>query len=373
VQHVDAITNAADYQPFPYTAVKDYSPWNTLRPHSWFPLLGINSDHTSSAGFLMSGSDALNFHSWQAAPLYYYDLRQLGGLANYSFYNTLTLSAQRQFLIQGNPDAAVRYLDDEQHYQALLHHSFNTFDSSIYIAGGVARELIDTQVFKGAGVAQQFRNTITGVIAQYDSSRFYKLSVAPVDGRRVQLLDESYDPFGGSDYSGKTVRLDWNEHVSLGSNHALHLRLLRAEGDTGIRPYNLGGVSETLSKIGGVTGLGRRNFPLRGYPAGLTALAGSNVGLFTAEWTIPLGYHYDGLFVPPVGIGRESLALFADSGDAWNQGESIDYKTGVGVEWNFEALLGYDLLHLATTLGYARGVDQGGESQLYLRVVLPFM
>jgi len=51
----------------------------------------------------------------------------------------------------------------------------------------------------------------------------------------------------------------------------------------------------------------------------------------------------------------------------------VEYKTGYGIEWNIEALLGYDLLHLATTLGYARGVDQGGESQLYLRVILPFL
>ncbi len=371
LQSVVAISNDADYQPYPYTAVKDYTPWNTLRPHSWFPLLGISADRTSTAGFLMSGSDALSFHTWQAAPLYYYDLKQLGGLANYSFYNTLTLSVQRQFLLQGNKDAAVRYLDDEQHYQALLHHLFNTYDSSTYVAGGVARELIDAQVFQGAGVAQKFQNTIAGVIAQYDNSRFYKLSVAPVDGRRLQLLEEGY--VADSDYSGKTLRLDWNEYIALRGNNALHVRLLRAEGDTGIRAYRLGGVNETLSTIGGVTGLGRRSFPLRGYPAGLAELAGSNMGLFTAEWAIPLGYHYDGLIMPPVGIGRESLTLFVDSADAWNQGEAVELRTGLGIEWNIETLLGYDLLHLATTLGYAKGVDQGGESQLYLKVVLPFL
>jgi hypothetical protein len=41
------------------------------------------------------------------------------------------------------------------------------------------------------------------------------------------------------------------------------------------------------------------------------------------------------------------------------------------MEWNIEALLGYDLLHLSTTLGYARGVNEGGESRLYFRVTLP--
>ena len=95
------------------------------------------------------------------------------------------------------------------------------------------------------------------------------------------------------------------------------------------------------------------------------------MGLLSAEWNIPLGYHYDGWFVPPVGIGRESLTLFVDSGAAWNQGVAIEAKTGIGIEWNIEALLGYDLLKLKTTLGFARGVAQGGENQMYVRVVLP--
>ncbi|HUX90079.1 MAG TPA: hypothetical protein VMV48_05260 [Gallionellaceae bacterium] len=367
---VDAIGNAADYQPYPYAAVTDYSPLNTLKPHSWFPLLDSSADQTSFVGVMLSGSDALDFHKWRAIPLYYYDQRTFGGLASYSFYNSMTLSAQRQFFM-GNPYAAVRYRDEEVRYQALLHHSFNTLDSSVYLAGGVASELINSRVYTGAGIEQTYNNKITGTIAQYDSSRLYKRSISPVDGRQVQWLGESYDLLGGSDYSGKTWRVDWNEYIALADNHALHFRALHAQGDAGIRPYHLGGVSDTLSKIGGETGLGRRDFPLRGYPAGLAALSGSNFGVASAEWKIPLGYHYDGWFVPPLGIGRESLSLFADSGDAWNQGEAVELKTGLGIEWNIEALVGYDLLHLATTLGFARGVDQGGEKQLYLRVILP--
>lgn len=368
---VGAISNTSDFEPYAYTGVKDYSPWSTLKPHYWFPLLDSSAGQASYAGVLMSGSDALDFHKWQAIPLYYYDQKVLGGLASYSFYNKLTVTAQRQFFMLGEVAAPVRYRDEEVRYQALLHHSFNTLDSSLYLAAGVASEEISSRLLKGVGVDQSVSNKITGVIAQYDNSRFYKLSISPVEGRRVQLLGESYEPLGGSYFSGKTSRIDWNEYFSPGGNHALHFRLLHAQGDSGIRPYRLGGVSETLSLIGGETGLGRRDFPLRGYPLGLAGLSGSNMGLATAEWNIPLGYHYDGWFVPPVGIGRESLSIFADSADAWNQGDAIEFKIGVGVEWKVEALLGYDLLKLATTLGYARGLDKGGESQLYLRVVLP--
>ena len=369
---VDAINNAPDFQPYEYTEVKNYSPWRTLRPHSFFPLLVSSTDQISFVGGLISGADALNFHRWNAAPLYYYEQKVLGGLANYSFYNKVTVSAERQFFIVGAIDAVDRQRNDEVRYQTLLHHTFNTFDSSLYLAAGVASEEIKTLVIQGAAVNQTYQNRIAGAIAQYDNSRFYKRSIAPVDGRRVQLLSENYDQLGGSDYSGKTTRIDWNEFIALGNNHALHFRVLYAQSDAGIRPYRLGGVSETLSKIGGETGLGRRDFPLRGYPSGLAALTGSNLGLATVEWEIPLGYHYNGWFVPPVGVGRESLTLFVDSGDAWNRGETTKTKTGVGAELNFEALLGYDLLRLPITLGVARGVNQGGESRLYLRVALPF-
>ena len=369
--NVDAIINAADYQAYPYTAVRDYSPWQTLKPYSWFPLLGSGGDELSYAGTKISGKDALDFHSWSATPLYYYNLKQLGGFANYSFYNKVTLSAQRDFSVLGIPGSAVRYREEKRNYQALLHHSFNTFDSNLYLAAGMARELIDARLYSGIGVDQHFQNTITGAIAQFDSSRVYKRSISPVDGRRVQLLNESYDALGGSDYSGKTVRMDWHEYLALGNNHALHFRLLHGVGDAGIRSYRLGGVDETLSLIGGNTGLGRRDFPLRGYPVGLATLNGNNISLFTAEWKFPLGYHYDGWFVPPWGIGRESLTLFTDSGDAWKQGEAIEFKTGVGVEWNVESLLGYDLLRLTTTLGYAQGLAKEGESRVYFRINLP--
>jgi len=369
---VDAISNRPDYKPYAYDGVKDYSPWSTLKPHSWFPLFDSSADQASYFGIIMSGSDALDFHRWRVVPLYYYDQKVLGGLASYNFYNNVTLSAQRQYSIQGEVAAPVRYRDEEVRYQALLHHSFNTLDSNLYLAAGVASEVINSQVIKGAGLDQTVSNKIAGVIAQFDNSRIYKLSISPVEGRRVQLLSESYDQLGDSDYNGNTSRLDWHEHIDLGGSHALHFRLLYALGDSGIRPYRLGGVSETLSLLGGETGLGRRDFPLRGYPSGLAGLTGSNMELVTAEWKIPLGYHYDGWFVPPLGIGRESLSLFVDSGDAWNHGETIELKTGAGVEWNVEALVGYDLYRLATTLGYAHGLDQGGENRLYLRVILPF-
>jgi hypothetical protein len=141
-----------------------------------------------------------------------------------------------------------------------------------------------------------------------------------------------------------------------------------ATGDDGIRFYRMGGELDELSDIGGTTGLGRRKFALRGYPTGLPGLRGSDMALVSAEWRIPLGLVYDGFFVPPLGIGRHSLALFVDSGDAWFDDEGADFKTGAGLEWNVEGLIGYDLLSLGMKVGYAHGFDEGGEGRFYFLV-----
>jgi hypothetical protein len=131
-------------------------------------------------------------------------------------------------------------------------------------------------------------------------------------------------------------------------------------------------VRETLDAITAKSEIGRRNFPLRGYPTGLTSLTGTQLGLFTAEWRIPLGLVYDGWFVPPFGLGRHSLALFADRGAAWYQGNAQQFKTGVGIEWKGETLIGYDLLHLGVTVGVARGLNTEGVNQAYLSLGVLF-
>ena len=369
---VQAITTAADYQPVPYEQVENYSAFSTMAPRSWAPTVVSNADTTSYVGVLVNGSDVLGFHSWVANPTYYTTLKALGGYASYDFHNTLTLSVMRQFIVRSNVDAAVRYRDDEGRYQALLGHSFNSFDSSRYIAAGLGGEKINSEIIKGAGTNLYFRDTLAGTIARYDSTEYYRQSISALDGRRVQLSWESYDIPVKNFYAGKAERLDWKEYLGLGKNHVLMLRWQRALGDPGIRPYVLGGETPPLNPLGADIELGRRNFNLRGYPSGSPSLVGTHFEIATAEWRIPLGMIYDGFFVPPLGVGQQALTLFVDRGDAWSNGEKVQLKTGAGLEWSVETLIGYDLLHLGLTLGYAHGFDKvEGGNRLYLRLGMP--
>jgi hypothetical protein len=369
---INAIVNTADYAPVPYENVTVYSAFESMRPRSWFPLLYASPDNTSYLGVLLNGNDVLGFHHWNAAPLYYSDQQAWAGYASYNYYQLLTFTGQRQFTFSGDINTPTRFRDDETRYQILLGHSFNHSDSSFYIGGGVVRSNLESTVFTGSGTNTLSRDTLTGVLLRYEDAELYQRSISWMDGRHVHLNYESYDKIGRSDHSGKSVRIDWNEYLDLGSNYALYGRLLRANGDGGIRPYTLGGAGDSLDVITGSSEIGRRSFSLRGYPAGMTSLTGTNIGLVTAEWRIPLGLIYDGWLAPPLGLGRHSLALFVDRGSAWNNASSQQFKTGAGVEWKGEILIGYDLLHLGVILGVAHGFDPGGENQAYVRLGLLF-
>ncbi len=369
---IEAIANAADYQPVAYESTQDYSALSTLRPHSWVPFIATAADQNSYIGVSLYGADVLGFHQWSATPYFYTDQHTLGGYASYVFRNTLILSANRQSLIVGSNSDPLQYNSDELRYQVLLHHSFNGTESSIYLGGGISSDRIKEALTRTNGFDFVYQDTLTGVVARYDSTEYYQRSISLTDGRRVQYTGESYDAFSNNFHYGKTHQLDWKEYIGLGNNQVLYLRMLLAGGGSGIRPYAMGGAIETPNVSDGSTDLGRRRFTLRGYPYGLAALTGTQMGLVTAEWRIPLGLVYDGAFVPPLGLGRHSVSLFADSGDAWKQGENIQRKTGAGIAWNAETLLGYDMLHIGVTLGFARGFDQGGIDQMYLLLGTPF-
>lgn len=368
---VTSLVTEKGYTPIPYTNVDDYSSLSTLYPRSWFPIVSITEDDDSFVGVTVDGSDILGFHRWSAIPLYYYDLGEPGGIAAYSFYNKVVLSASREFTTTGDVDSITRYQEEENHTQVLLNHYFDSLSSTIYVAAGTANEKIVSTLFKGSGSNFETKDNITGAIARYDNTEFYRRSVSLVDGRNIELVWETYDAFKDSDHSGQTYRIDWKEYLGLGANHALKLRGVYAEGDNGIRPYSLGGEFDSLSTLGGITRLGRRKFPLRGYKNGIPGLNGTNMAILSAEWRIPLGLVYDGFFVPPFGMGRHSLNVFVDSGDAWYENQETEFKTGAGIEYNIETLIGYDLLHLGISVGYAHGFDQGGDDLAYLRLGFP--
>ena len=348
-----------------------YSPWRNLYPRSWFPVLDLNADETAMAGVVLRGQDVLGFHRWQAVPLWYLEQNTAGGLFGYTYRHRYGVSGDRILYTEGEPEAAQRWLRTETRWQAQAVFPVNHISRSGDLTLAVAHESLDWRILNGTRARSSQRNTLAGIIGRYDDTERYVRAISLADGRRISFTLESYDWLGQSDYRGLARIAEWREYIALGRGHVLRLQGRYALGDDGIRPFELGGETPPVSSLGGSSRLGQRRFPLRGYPAGRPSLTGTRAAMGSIEWRLPLGLVYDGFFVPPIGLGRHSLSLFVDSGDAWSAGESPRWHTGAGLEWRGELLLGYDLLPIGLRVGYARGFDEPGEDRFYLTLGWP--
>jgi len=112
--------------------------------------------------------------------------------------------------------------------------------------------------------------------------------------------------------------------------------------------------------------LNEHEFALRGYTNGNPELTGHRARVLTAEWRVPLADIDRHAMTPPVGFNRLSLNLFYDLGAAWERGASPDYHRGIGFEVMGEIQALY-LLRVQVRAGVARGLDETGETKVYVR------
>jgi hypothetical protein len=204
---------------------------------------------------------------------------------------------------------------------------------------------------------------VLGLVAGVDTRRWQWLSEGPSQGQQLRLWAETSNGLHGT-YSGNVYRGDWRGYLPAGKT-VLALRWNEVYGQLDTEPIELGGsdTNETLL----LPLLNQREFPLRGYSSGESALTGHRARLGTIEWRFPLSDVDRHFMSPPVGLNRVSMSLFLDIGAAWDSGASPDYHRGVGIELLSEVRFGY-LLGLQVRAGVARGLDDPGKTMGYLRV-----
>ena len=87
---------------------------------------------------------------------------------------------------------------------------------------------------------------------------------------------------------------------------------------------------------------------------------------------MPLGVLQRGWRTLPLFIRHFHGALFLDTGSAWNGAlRTGDVKTALGVSLGADTYLGHRL-PITGVLGVARGLDPGGETNVYFRLGLAF-
>ena len=358
---------------------RDYAPWSSMVPRWWFPTLVVDGDRTE-AGFVTSGYDALARHvyaldlAWEAEQGelvggidYYYD--RLPVLLKAGFRRSL------RFVRGGDGGLAGGVFDDELELVAELPWLRVRDRWALHL--GLVRNLTRTAFTSPAFTGARLEDSLVGLALEYTGTYRFSRGISRM-GREVLVVAEDSDALGDGLYRGRVYTLDWREFVHLGREHVLAGRLTVGWGTDAPRRFVLGGQTEVrfqppvLAGPAGGSPFNRRAYALRGYPQGLPGLTGRRMALAGLEYRFPLALVERGFMAPPVGLDRVHGALFLEAGAAWESGSSPPaYARSAGVEVTAETVLFYDL-PLRLTGGFARGLDPGGEDQVYLRLTASF-
>ena len=338
-----------------------YSPWSSLMPRSWFPIIEI-AEGAFSLGVITEGQDALGLHRYILAPQYEFTQHEVLGSAAYIYDWRHLLLADRVMTVRETEDNEVRAYTIEEGVQWVSTWRHLALNRRFYwgVGGALERETFHRV---DAGSFDEQDERVLGLVAGLDTRREQWLSEGPSQGLQIRLFAETSRGLHAT-YEGDVYRADTRLHLPLGRT-VLSLRWNEATGESDAEPFQLGG---SFSDPGFLLPLiNQRDFPLRGYSSGEPSLIGHRARLGSLEWRVPLKDIDRHLMVPPAGLNRVSLNLFYDIGDAWFRGADPDWHRGYGVELLSEIRLGY-LFGAQLRLGVAHGPDEGGRTTGYLRV-----
>ena len=343
-------------------ADEPYSPWSTLRPRAWLPIIEA-ADGMFALGAAISGIDALGVHQYFLAPEYEFTQRQLLGSADYLYDNRHGLSVNRTMTVKASDsdDKIRRYRIREDAQWVSTWRQLALNQRFYWGLGGALAQEKDHEV--DDGTLSLHRERVLGLVAGVDTRRQQWLSEGPSQGQWLRLFAETSRKLK-ADFDGNVVRADGRGHLPV-YHSVLALRWNEAYGTTDAQPFELGG-SKSDDFIP-LPRLNERQFALRGYTSGEPTLIGHRARVMSAELRTPIADLDRHAMTPPVGINRISFNLFYDLGAAWERGDSPAYHRGIG----FELLAEPRLIYIAGwrwRAGVAKGLDQGGESKAYLHV-----
>ncbi|HEY7238242.1 MAG TPA: hypothetical protein VH600_03675 [Burkholderiales bacterium] len=340
---------------------RPYSPWSSLRPTAWLPVIGL-ADGAIELGFTVSGQDALGLHRYVFTPRYEFTQDEPLADFEYTYDGRHGLLASRYLTVRGQDDEnEISAYSIKEKAQWVSTWRALSLNRRFYwgLGGALERERLH-QVGLDTTIQDE---RVLGLVGGVDTRRERWLSEGPSQGMFLQLFAETSNGLGGA-FSGNVYRADWRGHFALGKT-VLALRWNEAYGQDKAEPFQLGGSFSDDQFTLPV--LNQREFALRGYTNGDTGLAGHRARIATVEWRTPIRDVDRHFMVPPVGLNRVSLNLFVDVGAAWEHDTQPDYRRGAGAELMTELRVGY-LIGIQARAGIAKGIDEGGRTTGYLRV-----
>ena len=356
---------------------EDYSPWASLAPRWWFPVLSL-TEQESTYGVTGSGNDALGIHNYAYLAAYDTKNNYMSGEFNYVFSNNVAFGVRREGiqLLDSNDDLGIIRNDDDIYLLGLINFPGMTRTWNIQL-GAISSKLSDHYVASGIVPLDDKRDRILGMSLYFSNVENPILSISESDGLRARLTVESSDVWN-SDFSGEVYNLNLRGFIDLGQEHVLAMQYIHAVSNEQPEPFRLGGedndfnVLDVLSPISDPV-FGRREYSLRGYAEGHVELEGINMQLASLEWRYPIKRLERGIMAPPLGLMQMSGTLFVESGGVWDDGSQPEtYYDSVGAELHMDVNLFYGLT-TKMRMGYARGLDDIiGDERFYFSLGASF-
>jgi Tol biopolymer transport system component len=363
-----------------YMAQK-YSPWPTLPPTSWFPL--VETADNVRAGFAVNGVDVLGRHAYSASA-------------------TWLVAAPVDVIkpAQGVPDWDLGYAYDRWQPTFFASASSHTFfdagpadengkptpatERTREVEGGVLLPIRRVQSLQRAFFSVvrtddrytlptetvTFSRMASRVGLASSTARLYGYSISPEDGYSVGGTAEVARRGFGSSIDETTFTMDGRAYLP--GLRAHHIVAVRGAAGTssgtpgGRRNFLLGGALSA----GDVLDFGRDAMSLlRGFPS--QSFAGTHVALLNADYRFPIARPQRGKGTWPLFLHTIHAAVFADAGEAWTeQFRAHNAKTSAGGELSLNLIAGYSF-PVTATIGAALGhdgTDRSNRATMYVRI-----
>ena len=358
----------------------DYSPWHSLLPRYWLPLIGQNSFGDYTAGAYTSGNDIVGKHAYavQAMIDFVHGEHTFDGVYQYSGFGQPVLQAD-----------VSQYWDRYRAVDSAGATVGNLFRRTrdFQLGATLSRPRVRTNAYLSMSGELELRDyttdpapLISQIVGLEDPSRRYwilatsagwsnvqqpPLSISPEDGVSIAATGRLRWLEGNGPLASKAVSASLAAYKSIDvgayAHHVLAARVAGgASAGTDLNEYDLGGASGAdIAALTGISLGSRRTFGVRGFPVGVES--GTHIVAGSLEYRLPLGKPQRGFGMWPVFLDRTSLSLFGDAGSASGAfgvtGSLADHWiASVGAELGIDLAVPYDVPYLLR-IGVAAPVE----------------
>jgi hypothetical protein len=381
-------------------AAHGYSPWRSLLPRYWLPLIGQNAFNDYTVGAFTSGNDIVGRHAYAAQVLFDFAHSQHTGELTYRY------SGLGQPVLQADVDQywdTFRAIDSAGNFAGDLFRRTRDYDVGMIFSRPRVRTNAFLSVF-GTYEARDYTTDppalIDKIVGLEDPTRRYwilsstagwtnaqlpALSISPEDGVSISATGQLKWLDGASALASRSVSASLAAYKSIDvgafAHHVVALRAAAGVADgTEQNQFNLGGASgAALAALPGLSLGSRRMFGVRGFPVGIES--GTRIVAGSLEYRVPFSRPEHGFGLWPVFLDRTSLSVFGDAGSASGgfgvPGSLADHWiASAGAELGINLAVPYDVPYLLR-IGVAAPVVNDSEfgarsATVYVRLGFSF-